>query len=394
MAAHRGSILVIDDEMGMREGCRRALKPLGHALEVAASGAEGLRKIQSNGFDVVLLDIMMPDMSGLDLLDPIRLHDPDLVCIIITGYATVELAVQAVKRGAYDFISKPFSADDLIRAVDRGLEHRSMSLEARRLQAFEREAQELSRTKEDLERLDRVKSAFMLTVAHELRAPVAAIQGYLKLILEGYASPEKSREMLQRAEARAGELIALIEDLLQLSRIRDAAPTEVWQRVPVADVLSDVASLLKVEADRKSIRLDVQVAAEPQVMAMREHVRQVWTNLISNAIRYTPEGGHVTVTLAVNDGRVKGSVSDTGIGIAPEDLPMVFQEFFRTKEAKAMVKGGTGLGLPIVKRIVDTYGGKISVQSQPGAGSTFTFEFPEAAPEGALAVASGDSPNA
>ncbi len=369
-------ILVIDDELGIREGCRRVLAPLGYSVEVAENGAEGLRKVREWSPDLVLLDVMMPDITGIDLLDPIHAHDPDIVCIIITGYATVELAVQAVKRGAYDFISKPFSADTLILAVHQGLERRRLVLESKRMQALEAEAQELARAKEELERLDKMKSAFMLTVAHELRAPVAAIQGYLRLILDGYADPDKQREMLERSDQRASELLALIEDLLALARVKDAAPEEKRVPVPVGDVLKQVADLLQVEAAKKRIAFSVRAEANPTVLATRDHIRQLWTNLISNAIRYTPEGGSVSVSLAVRDGMVEGVVEDTGIGIAAEDLPRIFDEFYRTRTAKEMVSGGTGLGLPIVKRIVETYGGNISVESEVGKGSRFTFRLP------------------
>jgi signal transduction histidine kinase len=376
MAETPARILVVDDELGIREGCRRILAPLGFFVDVAANGQEGLRKVREGHFDLVLLDVMMPDVTGVDLLQPIHEQDPDIVCIIITGYATVELAVQAVKRGAYDFISKPFSSDALIMAVNQGLERRRLSLDSKRIESLEEEARELTRAKEELERLDKMKSAFMLTVAHELRAPVAAIQGYLRLILGGYAEPEKQHEMLQRSDQRASELLLLIEDLLALARVKDTAPMEKRVSVPVGDVLNQVAELLQVEAANKQITFSVQADGNPFVSANREHIRQVWTNLISNAIRYTPEGGKVSVSMFVDGQLVKGRVEDTGIGISPEDQMKIFDEFYRTQAAKGMVSGGTGLGLAIVKRIVETYGGTLSLESEVGKGSRFEFILP------------------
>jgi two-component system sensor histidine kinase/response regulator len=376
MAETPARILVVDDELGIREGCRRVLAPLGFFVDVAANGQYGLQKVREGHFDLVLLDVMMPDVTGVDLLQPIHDRDPDIVCIIITGYATVELAVQAVKRGAYDFISKPFSADTLIMAVNQGLERRRLTLDGRRLESLEVEARELTRAKEELERLDKMKSAFMLTVAHELRAPVAAIQGYLRLMLGGYAEPEKEHEMLQRSDQRATELLALIEDLLALARVKDTAPMEKRVIVPVRDVLDQVAELLKVEAAKKQISFSVQAEGNPTVSANREHIRQIWTNLISNAIRYTPDGGSVSVSMAVDGQVVKGSVQDTGIGISPDDQTKIFDEFYRTRTAKEMVSGGTGLGLSIVKRIVETYGGALRLESEVGKGSRFEFTLP------------------
>ncbi|MGD8857659.1 MAG: response regulator, partial [Chloroflexota bacterium] len=126
-------ILVIDDELGIRQGCRRVLAPQGFQVETAASLQEGLAQLRSAQFDLVLLDVMMPDGRGFDLLGPIHEQDPDTIAIIITGYATVELAVEAIKAGAYDFIAKPFTPDVLLHAVNQGLERRRLSLSARRL---------------------------------------------------------------------------------------------------------------------------------------------------------------------------------------------------------------------------------------------------------------------
>ncbi len=376
-------ILVIDDEVGIRLGCQRALMPHGYQVQVAATGQEGLNKLREDGFALVLLDVMMPDVSGIDLLEPILAHDPDIVCIIITGFATVELAVQAIKHGAYDFISKPFSADTLLLAVEQGLERRKLQQEARRLQDIEQKAQRLSQEKAMLEELDRVKSTFMRTTAHELRAPLAAIQSYLILILQGYSPPQDQRPMLERAEQRASELLQLVEDLLNLARLKELKAEPKKREVSMEKVLDDVLGLHTPEAEKKHIALQVQTQPCPTVQADPAHVKQLWTNLVSNAIKYTPDGGQVTVRLFSQDGkRIVGEVADTGIGIAQEDRARLFQEFFRTDQAKALTQRGTGLGLSIVKQILQQYGGDIHVTSELGQGSRFTFEWPltEAAP--------------
>ena len=147
MAGSKENILVIDDEAGIRQGCIRVLKPEGFNVVQASSIEDGLRKIQENDFDLVLLDVMLPDGRGIDLLAPIQEKDPDLVCIIITGFATIELAVEAIKAGAYNFISKPFTADVLLMSVNQGLDRRRLALETRRLQTIEQEAENLVRAK-------------------------------------------------------------------------------------------------------------------------------------------------------------------------------------------------------------------------------------------------------
>lgn len=371
-----GRILVIDDELGLREGCRRALRRHGYVVDVAATGREGLEKVHSDSFDLVLIDVMMPDISGIELLKEIRAHDPDIICIIITGYATVELAVAAMKLGAYDFIAKPFSDDNLLLAVEKGLERRRLEQESRRLRQVEEEARRLSQEKAMLEELDRVKSAFMRKVAHELRAPVAAIRSFLNLMLAGYSSPENQRLMQERAAQRADELLDLIDDLLNLARLKDVKGLSKKEPVCLAEALQETLSLHQPEAEEKGIQLTVETQPCPKCMAGPAHIKQLWTNLISNAIKYTPTGGRVIIRLFPQDQQIVGEVQDTGIGIAEEDLPRLFQEFFRTEQAKAFAKRGTGLGLAIVKQVLDECGGDISVWSTLGQGTTFRFQVP------------------
>ena len=385
-----GRILVIDDELGLREGCRRALRRHGYEVETAATGGEGLDKVRETGPDLVLLDVMMPDISGIELLHTIHQHNPDIVCIIITGYATVELAVAAMKLGAYDFIAKPFSDDNLVLAVEKGLEKHRLEQEARRLQRIEEEATRLAREKAMLEELDRIKSAFMRKVAHELRAPIAAIESFMNSILEGYGSPEVKRLMEKRAAQRARELLALVDDLLNLSRIKDVKLETAKQEVSLRQILEQVLGLHGPEAERNEITLEVDCQDCPSIRADPVHIKQLWTNLISNAIKYTPQGGTVSVRLWAEDGTIVGRVADTGIGIAREDLPRLFEEFFRTEQAKAFAQYGTGLGLSIVKEIVEEFGGDISVESELGKGTRFTFRLPVSSKDAQTGSGEGD----
>jgi signal transduction histidine kinase len=366
----------VDDEIGYREGCRRALVPHGYDVDMAATGTEGWAKVQACAFDLVLIDVRMPDMSGIELLAKIRECDPDVVCMIITGYATVELAVEAMKLGAYDFIAKPFSSDSLAEAVEAGLERRRQEEESRRLRCVEEEAERLRQEKARLEELDQVKSAYVRRVAHELRAPLAAIRSFLTLILQGYATPQKQREMQERAAERADEMLELINDLLNLARLKSVKHASRDRMVSVDDLLRKVTGLHRPEAEAKQIRFLVDCNPCPPIAADPVHIEQLWTNLVSNAIKYTPKGGQVRVRLLTNGGEIVGEVSDTGIGIAAEDVPHLFEEFYRTEQAKALTRQGTGLGLAIVKEVVEEYGGRVEVRSEINRGTSFSFYLP------------------
>lgn len=371
-----GKILVIDDEEGIRVGCRRALEPRGYEVDTAVSYLEGLNKIQTGDYDLVLLDVMMPDGRGINLLDPISQKDPDIVSVIITGYATVELAVEAIKQGAYDFISKPFDAELLLMTVAQGLERRRLSQETKRLQAIEREAEELARAKAEMERLDQFKTEFMLTVAHELRSPISALQSFLLSILKGYVPADQQQYILQRAVDRVQELLDLVNDLLNLAAANDENIRSQLKVFKLAEALDKVFPLFQAQAREKDITLTMDVLQSPSIKANPDQMVQLWSNLISNAIKYTPEGGRVDVTLEEKDGWVVGCVEDTGIGIAKKDQEVIFDEFYRTTEAKEFSRLGTGLGLTLVKRIVEGHRGSIEVESELGKGSRFTFRLP------------------
>jgi two-component system sensor histidine kinase/response regulator len=372
-------ILVIDDEPGIREGCRRALVPQGYAVQTAENGEEGMKLVLSDGFDLALIDVMMPGTSGLELISMIHGHDPDTVCIIITGYATVELAVSAIKQGAYDFLTKPFTTDDLLLVVNQGLERRQLTLETRRLQSIEVEAQRLAAEKARLEELDRAKVAFIHLATHELQAPISAILTYLDLMLNGYIPVEEQRETLERIQERAKELLSLDADLLEFGRLKEIQATIQPKPLQLEEVLQKVLEQLAVEAQEKDLAIQLEIASGlPPVCLAADQARSVWTNLITNAIKYTPAGGELHIRIAQEAVQVLGQVSDTGIGIPDDAKTSLFSEFFRAKNAKALNIPGTGLGLAIVKQIIEKAGGKIWVESQVDQGSTFSFVLPSA----------------
>ena len=237
---------------------------------------------------------------------------------------------------------------------------------------------ELAAANEKLRDLDAGRTHFIVMLTHELRAPVGTLVSAFDLVLGGYASPDRRQEVLHRAQARANELLNLIRDLLELSKVHQIEPA---MGVPVrADrVLEDVLGLLKSEVDNRGLSLSVHVAPDmPPVIAAVDHVRSIWSHLIRNAIKYTEHGGHVVVSLAGEGDQVVGSVQDTGVGIAPEDMPKLFEEFFRTDQAIAGLQPGIGVGLAILKRIVESYGGRVWVESELGKGSRFSFSLPMA----------------
>jgi signal transduction histidine kinase len=260
---------------------------------------------------------------------------------------------------------------EMLRGREKELLESNLSCEVR--------AGELASLNTRLAELDRARSQFIRLVTHELRAPVAAIQSYLRLILDGYVPEEKQREIIAKSERRALEQLAIISDLLDLARLQEKREEAEPVLVDVADVLNSVTDLMRARAEEKDLLFSTEIEPDlPAVRARPEHVKQLWTNLISNAIKYTEPGGIVVVNLLQNPNFVVGVVRDTGIGMTSEQLAHLFEEFYRTEEAKAMERQGTGLGLSIVKRIVETYGGRVWVESEQGKGTKFSFALPKA----------------
>lgn len=374
----RARILIIDDEDGIRKGCARVLGPLGYQVDLATGFGRGLEMIRQETYDLVLLDVMMPDGRGIDLLEPIRERDPETVAVLITGYATVELAVEAIKRGAYDFISKPFSAQLLTMTVEQGLQKRRLSLEARRLQAVELQVADLKQAREQAEKLSEFKSSFATLVAHELRSPVAAVQTLVRTLLRGLAGDlnPKQTEVLGRVDTRLSGLLALVNDLLTLAASKSIEADAPLQAVQLGPVVERVLGHWADDASGKNISLTRSLpAGDLVVTASEDGLETILSNLVCNAIKYTPSGGSVRVELEDAGASAVVRVTDTGIGIGAEDLPRIGEEFFRGGNAKASGAQGTGLGLSIVKELLQRFGARMDIQSQPEHGTAITLHF-------------------
>lgn len=244
-------------------------------------------------------------------------------------------------------------------------------------------SEQLADLNAELQRVDAERTRFVVLVTHELRAPIATIHSALELVRGGYTTPAETEDMLGRAQRRASELLDLVRDLLDLSRIREMAQSERPQRavapVQLASILNEVVEFVEPEVRRNDLSLSIEVAPDlAEVRLPADQARLVWTNLLSNAIKYNRPGGTVRVVLGQDAGMVHGSVTDNGIGIAADDLPHIFDEFFRASNAKLVSAHGSGVGMATVRRVIETWGGEISVESELGRGTTFRFTLPRA----------------
>jgi signal transduction histidine kinase len=245
---------------------------------------------------------------------------------------------------------------------------------------------QLERAYWKLDELGRSKSRHMRRVSHELRAPLGAIQNLLAMLKDTLTGKGRSEErnLADRAAKRAGQALKLVDDLLILARSQDAKFTVTMKEIYLPQTIDDVVGMLRPRADSEGVTLTVDVPQGlPPVLGDAEGIQQLFVNLISNAIKYTPRGGQVSIKAAAQDDRVVATVADTGIGISDEDLPHVFDEFYRGKNARQFAEQGTGLGLSIVKGIADAHGADLQVRSEVGRGTSFELSIPKAGTDAA-----------
>lgn len=357
----RRRILLIDDEDVVLDSCLAILEGTDHEVAVARSGREGLQQVRDFRPDLAFVDLKMPGVSGMEVLEEIRALDPTIVCIVFTGFATIGSAVEAMKRSAYDFLPKPFTPDEFRAMTRRGLEWRALVVEAATLRR-EREA---------------LRENFAAIVSHELRAPLGAIQQNLFVMireLAGVVSEDQQRR-LERMSSRIADLLALINRWLQGFSIDFAGLADTFRPVPIAEAVAGAVESAQPEAVRKAV--DIEAEADPAALVLGDvgTLAEALLNIIGNAVKYSREGGRVRVRAVREHEKVVVSVSDTGVGIPQADLPHVFDDFYRGKAGEGG-PGGAGIGLAITRRIVEAHHGSIGVESAPGRGSTFVMTLP------------------
>jgi signal transduction histidine kinase len=272
-----------------------------------------------------------------------------------------------------------FSVAYLTSSITARLVERERELQAS-MESSQAKSRELEVLNAQLQRVDQERTRFMMLVTHELRAPLSIIYSAMDVVLGGLASPEQTRQVLSRAQNRATELLALVDDLLELTRAREEG-TRHERHVPThpGGPLRDVVDFVRVEAQNKGVALDVDVAPElPPAVASSDQMKLVWSNLLSNAVKYTPAGGKIRVSLGYTPDQIVGSVEDNGIGIPAKDIPHIFDEFFRSDNARQVSVPGTGIGLAVVQRIVENCGGTIRVESEIDSGTRIEVRLPRA----------------
>jgi signal transduction histidine kinase len=360
MAAVRHTILVIDDDDLVLDLCTVVLEGQGHAVSTARDGTRGIAVARRLNPDMVFVDLRMPGPSGLQVIEEIHEIDPTTVVVLMTGHATIDVAVDAMKLGAYDVVGKPFKPEELKALSRRGLEKRRLELETI---ALRREQETL-------------RENFAAIVSHELKSPLGAVQQNLFLLeheLAGAIS-EDQQGRIGRMQVRIGQLVDMVNAWLRGVSVDVRSIREGFKPLPISAVVERAVENTEPQAVRKDIEVATFLETPgPTVFGDDTTLTEALTNILGNAVKYSYDGGRVTVTVATERGDTTIEIGDTGVGISKEDCDRIFGDFYRAGDAGV---AGAGLGLAISRRIVEAHDGTITVESEPGKGSTFRIVLP------------------
>ena len=371
------SVIMVDDEEALCLGVKRIVDrysfhlpdvqiDVGYEFAHFQSGEEFLAALNDGGAepDLLLLDLKLPGIDGLDVLQQVSDQGREALTLFITAYATFETAVKATKLGAYDFLPKPFSPDELRYGLRKASTQLILSRQARQLAEERRQ----------------IRFNFISVLAHELKSPLNAVQGYLNILLDDV--PPDDRRMIERSLLRLDGMKKLIFDLLDLTRIESGQKQRDFTDVDLRAVATASIDLLQGAADERGIVITLDCPEGLTLRADAGEIEIVVNNLVSNAVKYNRDDGRVEVTLRRDGETVTLTVADTGIGLTDAEAAKLFNEFTRIKNEHTVNILGSGLGLSTVKKLANLYGGDATVASVPEVGSTFTVTLNDAVTAG------------
>jgi two-component system, sensor histidine kinase and response regulator len=367
-------VLVVDDEPGIRSGIQRILRnfrvgypfmdeDFDFEVAEAETGEKAIEIIEAQPVDIILLDNKLPGMDGIEVLDYIKKKEFDSQVMMITSYASLDLAVKATNNGAFNFMPKPFTPEELRSSIEGITKHLFLKRMTRKMN---REGKQ-------------VRFQFLSVLSHELKSPINAIEGYLKIMKERQVGDNLSDydAMLDRSLERIKGMRNLIMDMMDLTRLESGKKVRELKKVDLNQVARIAMDTMEPMSIQKNVRMYLDAPENLFISADPDEIEIILNNLVSNAVKYNREGGSVHVVLRQIDSAIKIKVEDTGIGMKEEDISLLFQEFVRIKNEKTKMITGSGLGLSIIKKLVeDNYSGSISVKSTPDVGSVFEVKLP------------------
>jgi signal transduction histidine kinase len=356
MDGNKPHILIVDDEEGPRESLRLILSPH-YNVHVAEGGSQAIEMLQQFPVDLVTLDLKMPGMTGINVLARIKQFDPDIEAIIITGYGSLDTAIEGLRLDAFDYIAKPFDVKDILALVERGLERRR------------------SRT-----RLKNVRSDFISNVSHELRTPLSVVVGFVHLLLNQVLGKltQDQQKVLQTVYRNSEELLQLIDNVLWLTTLNSGDAADVIDEFDIRTIVREAGQRHEAVIRDKKLTLTIAVPDTEVIIASdRLKVERIFQNVFNNAVKFTNQGSiSVTVRASADGAGVELEVADTGVGIDTSQLTAILEPFQQVEGAVERACDGLGLGLTVAHRITQMLGGTLYIESELGSGTTVKLNLP------------------
>ena len=356
MDASKPNVLVVDDEMGPRESLKMILNPYYNVL-VADRGAQAIEMLKGHQVDLVTLDLKMPGLTGINVLEKVKAHDPDIEAIIITGYGSLDTAIEGLRLGAFDYISKPFDVNHILSLVRRGLERRTAKAKLRQ-----------------------VKSDFLSNVSHELRTPLSVVVGFVYLLLNqviGKLSDEQQK-ILETVYRNSEELLELIDNVLWMTSLNAGDANASVEKFDARDLVKESVDRHEKMIRDKGLQLNVEFAnGDLSMVNDRAKVERVFQNIFNNSVKFTTAG---EITIKVGSSADRASMDfeiiDTGVGIEQNKIDTIFEPFHQADNSSQRAFSGLGIGLTVARRMADLVGGKLSITSNLNVGTRVVMSFP------------------
>jgi signal transduction histidine kinase len=408
-------ILVAEDSATQAEQLKYLLEGRGHRVTTAANGRKALEIVRQDRPTVVISDVVMPELDGYGFCRAIKADQVlrDIPVILVTSLSSSQDVIKGLECGADFFLRKPYDEKQLLSRIDHVLSNHALRepysmrpgieivLSGQRyfinsdrqqildllISTYEEAVRineellsanrQLEMRNREVERASKFKDQFLSTMSHELRTPLQIVLAFCEILLEDGSGPlsDPQRKGVDAIERAGQHLLRLTNDILDLSQIEAGRLKLILENTPLGSIVSEVAASLMPLAERKSQTLLYEVGPELVVQADQTRLRQVLTNLIGNAIKFTPEDGSVEVRACRIGDHVRVEVQDSGPGIPAHEVQRIFEAFYRLQRNQEKIEG-TGLGLAITHRLVEMHGGRLDVESHPGAGSCFYFTLP------------------
>jgi signal transduction histidine kinase len=359
MDATKPHILVVDDEMGPRESLKMILNPY-YTVHVAERGGQAIEMLGKFPVDLVTLDLKMPGLTGINVLEKLKEYDPDIEAIIITGYGSLDTAIEGLRLGAFDYISKPFDVNHILALVRRGLERRGAKT-----------------------RLRQVKADFLSNVSHELRTPLSVVVGFVYLLLNQVIGKlsEEQQKVLETVYRNSEELLELIDNVLWMTSLNAGDAAATIEKFDGREVVRETVKRYERILREKGLGLSVEIAdAGMSIISDRSKVERIFQNVFNNAIKFTSQGEiRVSAHPTADRSSIEFEVTDTGIGIEENKMDSIFEPFQQVDTSLHRAFSGLGLGLTVARRMAELIGGSLDISSEAGKGTRVLMTFPSQA---------------